>query len=150
MTQTTTGGPGIVGVILVTHADYGAALLRAAEFILGPIQDCSSIQVDVSLDVEGTVARLKEAASLLDRGKGVIILTDMFGGTPTNLSLSLMSSPDTIEVVTGVNLPMLLKVFDNREKSLHELAELALDAGRKGIVSAGGILRGRSKPAQSS
>lgn len=135
------------GVILVTHADYGAALLRAAEFILGPIEDCSSIQVDVSLDVEGTVARLKEAASLLDRGKGVIILTDMFGGTPTNLSLSLMSNPEKIEVVTGVNLPMLLKVFDNRYKELSELAELALDAGRKGIVSAGGILRGKGKSA---
>lgn len=145
MTQNTDDATVLAGVILVTHADYGAALLRAAEFILGPIQDCSSIQVDVSLDVEGTVARLKEAASLLDRGRGVIILTDMFGGTPTNLSLSLMSNPEKVEVVTGVNLPMLLKVFDNRQRDLPELAEMALDAGRKGIVSAGGILRGKSK-----
>ncbi|MDL2272341.1 PTS sugar transporter subunit IIA [Desulfovibrio sp. OttesenSCG-928-I05] len=145
MTQNKDDATVLAGVILVTHADYGAALLRAAEFILGPVQDCSSIQVDVSLDVEGTVARLKEAASLLDRGRGVIILTDMFGGTPTNLSLSLMSNPEKIEVVTGVNLPMLLKVFDNRHRELPELAEMALDAGRKGIVSAGGILRGKSK-----
>ena len=134
-----------VGVILATHADYGAALLRAAEFILVSIHDCSSIQVDLSQDVEGTVVRLKDAVSLLDRGHGVIILTDMFGGTPTNLSLSLMNNTEKIEVVTGVNLPMLLKVFESRHHDLHELAELALDAGRKGIVSAGAFLRGKGK-----
>ncbi len=141
--QEQTGIP--VGVILVTHVDYGASLLKAAEFILGPQNDCSSIQVDVSLDVEGTVARLKDAASLLDKGRGVIILTDMFGGTPTNLSLSLLSKNANVEVVTGVNLPMLLRVFDNRNLDLTKLAELALDSGKKGIVSAGGILRGKGK-----
>ncbi len=133
-----------VGVILVTHVDYGAGLLRAAETILGPLQDCSSIQVDAALDVAETVARLKEAVSLLDHGKGVIVLTDMFGGTPTNLSLSLLGAGQ-IEVVTGVNLPMLLKVFESRQTDLQNLAELALDAGRKGIVSAGGILRAKVK-----
>ncbi len=132
------------GVILVTHVDYGAGLLRAAESILGPLQDCSSIQVDAALDVAETVARLKEAVSMLDHGKGVIILTDMFGGTPTNLSLSLLGMGQ-IEVVTGVNLPMLLKVFENRQSDVQSLAELALDAGRKGIVSAGGILRTKAK-----
>ncbi len=133
-----------VGVILVTHVDYGAGLLRAAESILGPQLDCSSILVDAGLNVAETVTRLKEAVSLLDRGKGVIILTDMFGGTPTNLSLSLLGT-EQIEVVTGVNLPMLLKVFENRDGDLQTLAELALDAGRKGIVSAGGILRSKVK-----
>lgn len=130
------------GVVLVTHVDYGAGLLRAAEMILGPLADCSSIQVDASLDVEKTVARLKEAVSLLDKGNGVIILTDMFGGTPTNLSLSLLGT-GAIEVVTGVNLPMLLKVFEARRVALAELADIALEAGRKGIDSASRILRSK-------
>ena len=130
-----------VGVVLVTHVDYGAALLRAAESILGPLQDCSSIQVDVAIDTTETVKRLQDAAVLLDQGKGVIILTDMFGGTSTNLSLSLLNT-HAVEVVTGVNLPMLLKVFENHSKlGLRELAMLAMDAGCKGIVSAGDMLR---------
>lgn len=142
---TTQQGPA-AGVILVTHVDYGAGLLRAAEVILGPLGDCSSIQVDAGLGVEETVARLKEAAGLLNKGNGVIILTDMFGGTPTNLSLSLMGKGNgSIEVVTGVNLPMLLKVFESRHLELAELADLAMDAGGKGIVSASKLLRSRVK-----
>lgn len=132
------------GVVLVTHVDYGAGLLRAAETILGPLADCSSIQVDAGLDVAETVARLKEAISLLDKGNGVIILTDMFGGTPTNLSLSLLGT-GAIEVVTGVNLPMLLKVFEARRMNLSELADKAMEAGRKGIDSASRILRSKVK-----
>lgn len=132
------------GVVLVTHVDYGAGLLRAAETILGPLADCSSIQVDSGLDVAETVARLKEAVSLLDKGNGVIILTDMFGGTPTNLSLSLLGT-GAIEVVTGVNLPMLLKVFEARRTSLAELADKAMEDGRKGIDSASRILRSKAK-----
>lgn len=130
------------GVILVTHVDYGSGLLRAAETILGPLVDCSSIQVDSGLDVGETVARLKEAVSLLDKGNGVIILTDMFGGTPTNLSLSLLGT-GAIEVVTGVNLPMLLKVFEARHRDLSELADRAMEAGRMGIDSASRILRSK-------
>lgn len=142
MTKTNLSGAPAAGVVLVTHVDYGAGLLRAAEMILGPLADCSSIQVDASLDVEKTVARLKEAVSLLDKGNGVIILTDMFGGTPTNLSLSLLGT-GAIEVVTGVNLPMLLKVFEARRVALAELADIALEAGRKGIDSASRILRSK-------
>ena len=132
------------GVILVTHVDYGSGLLRAAEVILGPLADCSPIQVDAALDVGETIARLKEAVSLLDKGNGVIILTDMFGGTPTNVSLSLLGS-GVIEVVTGVNLPMLLKVFESRRMELPALADVAMEAGRKGIDSASRILQNKVK-----
>lgn len=128
-----------VGVIVVAHADYGSAMLRTAEFILGSLSDCTSISVDVAQEVPETVRRLTDAAQRLDKGSGVLVLTDMFGGTPTNLSLSLLGA-HKVEVVTGVNLPMLLKVFACREKDLSELAEIARDAGVRGIVVAGSML----------
>ena len=133
-----------VGIIIVSHADYGSAMLRTAEFILGPQSDCSSISVDVGQEVSETVRRLNDAAQRLDKGAGVIILTDMFGGTPTNLALSLLAT-HKVEVVTGANLPMLLKVFSAREKSLEELAQLAGEAGSKGIVVAGNMLRNKTR-----
>jgi PTS system mannose-specific IIA component len=133
------------GIIIVTHVDYGSALLRAAEFITGPVQDCTCIQVDSSLEVEETVSRLKEAVDRLNNGKGVLVLTDMFGGTPTNLSLSLLGSRADVEVLTGVNLPMLLRVLANRTLSLTEMADLALKAGCEGIIAAGKVLRNKTE-----
>jgi PTS system mannose-specific IIA component len=133
-----------VGIIVVSHADYGAAILRTAEFILGPLSDCSSISVEISDQVPDTVRRLDDAAQLLDKGAGVIILTDMFGGTPTNLALSLLGKHN-VEVVTGVNLPMLLKVFGERKKNLADLAQIAGEAGTKGIVVAGNMLRNKAR-----
>lgn len=136
--------PAQVGIIVVAHADYGSAMLRTAEFILGTLSDCTSISVDIAQEVPETVRRLDDAAQRLDKGAGVIILTDMFGGTPTNLALSLLGNHH-VEVVTGVNLPMLLKVFSSRTKSLEELAELAGEAGTKGIVVAGKMLRNKTR-----
>lgn len=133
-----------VGVIVVSHADYGSAMLRTAEFILGPQSDCSSVSVDVAHEVSETVRRLTDAAQRLDKGGGVLILTDMFGGTPTNLALALLAS-HKVEVVTGVNLPMLLKVFTSRDKEIGELAQLAGEAGAKGIVVASNMLRNKNR-----
>ncbi len=131
------------GIVIVTHIDYGSALLRAAEFILGPLSDCTSIQVDSSNPVEETVKRLNEAVERLDSGHGVLVLTDMFGGTPTNLSLALLKNRTDIEVLTGVNLPMILRVFGNRKLPLPELVALAEQAGREGIIAAGSVLRSK-------
>ena len=100
--------------------------------------------MDVGQEVSETVRRLNDAAQRLDKGAGVIILTDMFGGTTTNLALSLLAT-HKVEVVTGANLPMLLKVFSAREKSLEELAQLAGEAGSKGIVVAGNMLRNKAR-----
>lgn len=131
-----------VGIIVVSHSDYGSALLKTAEFILGPLSDCSSISVDAGQEVPEIVRRLKDAAERLDKGAGVLVLTDMFGGTPTNLALSLLTTHN-VEVVTGVNLPMLLKVFSSRSMPLQNLAQEASDAGIKGIVVAGAMLKNR-------
>jgi PTS system mannose-specific IIA component len=134
-----------VGIIVVTHLDYGSALLRAAENITGPAQDCAFISVDATQEVPDTVNRLKEAVDRLDNGQGVLVLTDMFGGTPTNLSLSLLGARADVEVLTGVNLPMLLKVLDNRRMPLEALAESARKAGCEGIIAAGTVLRSKNE-----
>ena len=129
-----------VGVVIATHTDFGGRLLRAAEFIIGPQEYCRSISVDISHEVELTLAAIKQAIAETERGGGVLVLTDMFGGTPTNLSLSLLGT-GRLEVLTGVNLPMLIKILTSRTKPLETLAAEAKQAGCQGIVVAGEVLR---------
>ncbi len=136
--------PSAVGVVLVTHTDYGARLLTPAEFILGDQRGCAAVSVDGTHEVERTLETLRQAVQVNDTGKGVIVLTDMFGGTPTNLSLSLLTTMP-LEVVTGVNLPMLLKVLGSRAMDLSALAKEAKSAGCLGIVVANELLRARVK-----
>jgi len=130
----------LVGVVIVTHTDYGDKLLKAAEMIIGPQGDVRTVSVDVGVDTAETVKKLDKDIHAVDTGAGVIIVTDMFGGTPTNLSLSLMGQRP-VEVVTGVNLPMLIKILSTRSKALGQLAADAKTAGVQGIVVAGEILR---------
>ena len=126
-----------IGIIIVGHGKLGSSMLRTAESIIGPQSDCVSISVDVAHEVEEAIRRLNDAAQLLDKGEGVIVLTDMFGGAPANMALSLLAQ-HKVEVITGVNLPMLLKVLENRGAApLPELARMAADAGKAGIVDAG-------------
>lgn len=136
-----------IGVIIVSHGQFGAAMLKAAEDILGAQSDCVAISVDVTHEVEESVRRLNDAVSRLDTGAGVIALTDMFGGTPTNITLS-MGKNHNVEIVTGMNLPMVLKVFESRgSTALPELAAMAGAAGKAGIVVAADMLRGKTKGA---
>jgi len=132
--------PKQAGVLVVTHGEVGAALLDAAQMILGPQQGVSAVSVLVSKGVEEIVVALKSGVAKLDSGLGVIVLTDLFGGTPTTLSLSLFKGGN-LEVVAGVNLPMLLKVLQDRKLPLSELAARAKDAGQQGIVVPGEMLR---------
>ncbi len=129
-----------VGVVIVTHTDYAEKLLKAAEMIIGPQLNARTVAVDVGVDTAQTVKELEAAIKAVDQGGGAMILTDMFGGTPTNLALSLFGQ-HRIEVVTGVNLPMLIKILSTRTKPLEQLAADAKSAGVQGIVVAGEILR---------
>lgn len=131
-----------IGIILVTHGNFGKSLVEAAELIVGPQDYILSLSVDVSLGIDAAVESLKANISEVSNGVGVLILTDMFGGTPTNLSLSLLG--DDIEVVTGVSLPMLLKALQKRNESLQVMADEVSKAGTKGIVIAGEMLRKRT------
>lgn len=134
-----------IGIIIVSHGKIGAEILRTAEEIAGPQSDCVTIEVDSAHEAEKAVRRLNDAAQLLDKGEGVLALTDMFGGTPTNIALSLLGA-HKVEVITGLNLPMLLKVIENRaDADLSELAAMADEAGKGGIVITGQMLRGKKK-----
>ena len=131
----------MIGVLVVTHGDFGMHLLGAAQTILGPQDQCESMSVDATLDMNGLLTTLKASAVRLDTGDGLIILTDMFGGTPSNISLSLLQ-PGKIEILTGANLPMLLKTLTSRAAgNLNQLAADAKAAGVQGIVVAGEVLR---------
>lgn len=138
--------PGI-GIVVVTHTDYGARLVKAVEYIIGrPQGKWKAISVDITHEVEIIVDSIREAIRAVDSGSGVLILTDMFGGTPTNISLTFLSEEEfTIEVVTGVNLPMLIKAFGSRMDSLPTLAKDVKTAGVNGIVVAGDLIRPKSK-----
>lgn len=131
------------GIVIVTHGDFGKALISAAELIVGPIDNCVGMSVDVAEGMDAAVDSIKKSVADVRSGAGVLILTDMFGGTPSNLSLSFLS--DHTEVVSGVNLPVLLKAVQVRNESLSEMAEQARHAGVKGIVVAGEMLRKRKK-----
>lgn len=133
-----------VGIVIVSHADLGQALLGAVECLLGQQFDCCAISITNAQDVSEAVSRLNIAANRLDSGAGVLVLTDMFGGNPTTIALSLLGKHN-VEVVTGVNLPMLLKVFSSRREPLDTLAEIARKAGSDGIVVTGRMLNDRVK-----
>ena len=131
-----------IGVVVVTHVNYGQSLIHAAEAILGAQEGVAAVSVDISQEVDHILSNIRQAVEQTDRGRGVLILTDMFGGTPTNLSLSLLGAGH-LEVITGINLPMLLKVLSSRTRKLEELSVDAKSAGCQGIVVAGEVLRSR-------
>lgn len=134
----------MIGVVLVTHTEYGLYLLKAAELILGPQENCFFVSVDLTKEVEKSLGEIKKGVKQSDQGDGVVVLTDMFGGTPTNLSLSLLNLGEhRLEVITGVNLPMLLRVLGSRKLRLEDLAKEAKAAGTQGIVVAGDLLRSK-------
>lgn len=136
----------MVGVIVVTHGQLGKYLLDAAQTILGPQEQCAHIAVEGSVEVESLMAELKKSVKQVESGRGVLILTDMFGGTPSNISLSLLQ-PEKIDVLTGANLPMLLRILGMREQNLSDLVLDAKNAAIQGIVAAGEVLSRKIKGA---
>jgi PTS system mannose-specific IIA component len=130
----------MIGVLITTHGNLGSEFLKVAEMIRGPLKDVMHISVDQTKGVEDLKKDINAAIKKLDQGQGVLILTDLFGGTPSNLSLSLLKE-GKVEVVTGVNLPMLLKLSDTREKmNLQDFANYIKEYGRKNIYLASEIL----------
>jgi mannose PTS system EIIA component len=133
-------GETLIGVLITTHGNLGNELIHAAELIKGPLKDVMHVCVEQNKGVEDVKKEISNAIKKLDKGKGVLILTDLFGGTPSNISLSFMKE-GKVEVLTGVNLPMLLKVSDIKaETTLNEFATFIKDYGKKNISLASEIL----------
>ncbi|MBP8984923.1 MAG: PTS sugar transporter subunit IIA [Syntrophobacterales bacterium] len=133
------GRMSMVGVLIITHGDLGRELINAAEMIKGPLEGVVFVSVNYSKGVEDLKKEIKASIKKVDSGDGTLIFTDLFGGTPSNISLSFLKE-GKVEVVTGVNLPMLLKLDMRGEKKLSELASLIRDYGRKNIYLASEVL----------
>lgn len=136
----------MIGIVVVTHSRLGEALIDAAEFIVGSRPEGL---VAVSIDINQNVDKLREKVATgikkAGRDDGVLILTDMFGGTPSNISFSFLEA-GRIEVLSGVNLPVLVQALNSRGKmGLSELAAGLEAFGRKSITLASGILKGNKR-----
>ena len=132
--------PVMIGLLIVTHCDLGRELLKAAEFILGRIEAAETIPITQNTVADKLHGLIRERVDVLDKGQGVLILTDMFGGTPSNLSLSFLKK-GKVEVLTGVNLPMIIAIVQSRVSlKLDEVAENAREAGKAGISLASKLL----------
>ena len=132
----------MVGLVIVCHEDMGDELVRAAEMIVGRIDAVETVSVKQDSAPETLRERVQTAIKKVDRKKGVMLMTDMFGGTPSNIALAFLG--DSVEVVSGVNLSMIIKFANHREeKALPELARLVQDAAQKSIVIASQMLKGK-------
>ena len=134
--------PGIdmIGLLIVTHCELGREFLNAAEFIVGRIEAADAVSITQTSESQDLHAQIEKKIAVLNQGDGVLILTDMFGGTPSNLSLSFLKERQ-VEVLTGVNLPMVIAMVQNRSKTnLNELSEITKEAGRSGISLTGKLL----------
>ena len=130
----------MIGLVLVTHGRLAAEFITAMEHVVGPQQAVEGICIDADDDMEARRKDIADAIQRVDQGKGVIILTDLFGGTPSNLAITLMKS-EKIEVIAGVNLPMLIRL-EGARKAMNVRAAVAAarEAGRKYISVASEIL----------
>lgn len=130
----------MIGLVLVTHGQLAAEFVRAMEHVVGPQQAIESICIGPDDDMEARRADIARAVAAVDLGKGVILLTDLFGGTPSNLAISLME-PGRVEVIAGVNLPMLIRLEGARKMMKVQAAVAAArEAGRKYISVASEVL----------
>ena len=131
----------MIGLLIISHCNLGKEFLNAAEFIVGRLEAADAISITQTTESEDLLKTISTKIKDLNRGQGVLVLTDMFGGTPANLSLSFLKE-ESVEVLTGVNLPMVVAVAQDRNRlTLSELGEKAQEAGRRSIALAGKLLR---------
>lgn len=131
----------MIGLVIVAHGNLGHEFVSVLEHIVGPQKQIAAVSVGAEDNLESKRAEILDAAKKVDSGKGVILLTDMFGGTPSNLAISV-TADKSIEVLAGINLPMLVKLASVRQtESLSQAALSGQDAGRKYINAAAALLK---------
>ena len=130
----------MIGMVLVTHGRLAAEFIAALEHVVGPQTNIAAVCIGPDDDMEQRRKDILDAVAKMDDGGGVVVLTDMFGGTPSNLAISIMDKPD-VEVIAGVNLPMLIKLVSVRDnEKLADAVVSAQEAGRKYISAASQLL----------
>ena len=139
-TETQPNATGKVAGVIVTHGQLASEFLAAAEMIVGAVKHIAAVSIGWHDDVDAARDEVQRAITRVTQKSGVLLLTDMFGGTPTNIA-SMFLEEGAIEVVTGVNLPMVIKLATGTaEDSLAEIARKICDQGRQGIYLAGALL----------
>ena len=136
----------MIGIVIVTHRHLGEALIDAAQSIIGSKpQKTVAVSIDLNESAEVLRNKISQEIDKVATKEGVLILTDMFGGTPSNLSYSFLEE-GRIEVISGVNLPILIKALNSRKGAdLSELAKMLETSGKKSISLASGILKGNKR-----
>jgi PTS system mannose-specific IIA component len=136
----------MIGILIVSHRHLGDALIECSEFILGEKPEAlAAISIDLRENASDLRAKIQNGIKKVNHRQGVLILTDMFGGTPSNLSYSFLEE-GRVEVLSGVNLPMVIKAVGLRnEKNLSEMAQALEAFGKKSITLASGILKGNKR-----
>lgn len=138
----------MIGVVVVAHFKLAREMVAATELIIGKQEQFTYVDIFPDEEVEQIRGRVVQALKAANAGDGVMILTDMFGGTPSNISLSFLEE-GKVEVVTGVNLPMLIKLVSYRQdKPLSELAEFISGYGKKNIYLATDVLKNKKVESQ--
>jgi len=131
---------GMIGVVLVTHGNLATELVKVMEHVVGPQDQLTTITIDPDDDMEKRREDILNSVQFVDKGLGVIILTDMFGGTPSNLAISIMEQAK-IDIIAGVNLPMLIKLASVRStETISDAVAQAREAGQKYIMVASQVL----------
>jgi PTS system mannose-specific IIA component len=136
----------MIGILIVSHRQLGEAMIDCVEFILGERPEAlDAVSIDIRENAADLRVKIENGIKQVNSEEGVLILTDMFGGTPSNLSYSFLEE-GRVEVISGVNLPILIKAVGLRkEKGLFELAEYLEGFGKKSISLASGILKGNKR-----
>ena len=130
----------MIGLVVITHAGLATSLVRAATMITGELERCVAVELHPEDPADLLLSRLKDALAQVGNSN-TIIMTDMFGGTPSNVAMSFLAS-GTVEVLTGVNLPMMVEFFARRERlPLEELAQKLQRVGRDSVIIAGELLK---------
>ncbi len=129
-----------VGGVLISHGQVASELLSAAETVVGDLGHIAAVSIGWHDDVEAAQAEIERAIKRVSNGKGVLLLTDMFGGTPTNIA-AMFIKENEVELVTGVNLPMVLKLAStNGDASLSDVAKLVEEQGKQSIYRTSALL----------
>lgn len=135
----------MIGVVVVSHGRLATELLRAAEIIVGKVENSVAVDIDPKMGMDEIHKVVEGSIRAVDAGNGVLLLTDMFGGTPSNIGLSFLGT-HKVEVVTGVNLPMMIKLPMARvTMSLHDLARHLQEYGQRNITIPGDMLKKRAE-----